>query len=891
MKPRGGKYLDVSTKQGVSKLTAALVQQVSFNPTPTDASLLVPLTEWVAQQVIRTPFAAAVCDAEQTWSYRETWERAMRLAALLQSAGVGPGDRVVLSIERTAHLVPATLGILLSGAAIVPIDPRLPDLRLLEIIAAAKPTRLCSEASLAARMASITAAIDCREVVLVDKIEGPSLSTMVLDKPALDGIAYIIFTSGSTGRPKGVEITHRGTANIVPATADAIGVTSGQRLLAVTTIGFDISIMELLMPLVKGGTVVVADDETLLDPARLAEVIEVQRIDTLMTVPSRWRQLAAQFDLTPLTRPLTGVSGGEVLPKPVARKLLEAGVDLWNVYGPTETTIWSTGKRLSLANLRVTIGRPWPNNSVWILGKLGQPVPPGKIGEVFIGGLGLARGYFEQPELTDEQFAATPSHLPKLFGIDESRLYRTGDLASWTLDGEVDFVGRVDSQIKLRGFRVELGDIESQLCAVPGVRAAAVVATDDEQPRLVAFYAADNDTDRKVLREFLSKRLPHYMLPHDYRCVTALPLNSNGKVDRLRLQAALGGSTHEATHAVDRPRSDAEAMVASVWQRTLGLNTIGRGEDFFAIGGDSLTALASIGELNRLAQTSLGVAELFDCRTIERLAERLAERLTSPESPRCGMIVPLTNPSDNPTLFAIMGVELYQALAELLAGQCNVMAALVPLETEALSELAQGGSSSRFPTVEQLAAKYVALIVEQRSATPIHLMGLSFGGVLAVEIARQLRSQSVDVGLVAVLDAVLPGGRRRRLRPWLLRRAEKMARLWRTKASSGAGNRPKCSAGCEQLQQKLHHSFEVSIAEWVAGRPQFAGDIDLFRATSDPTQRDFRYRDDYGWGDYVRGAIFTHDVPGEHATLLRAPHAAMLADLIVSRLARPNERL
>jgi amino acid adenylation domain-containing protein len=576
-------------------------------------------------QVKRTPEATAVVHGDESLTYRALNRRANELAHRLRNLGVGPEIRVALCVDRSPEMIVGLLGILKAGGAYVPLDPTHPRERLAFLLCDAAPRLLLSHSHLGGALPACDL-----PVVLLDG--GPG--RLGTDHEHLDGesradpsftvdpahLAYVIYTSGSTGAPKGVEITHGALAGTLRVLRDTLGLSADDCLLAVTTLGFDIAALEIFLPLVVGAHVALARREEAVDGAQLIERLAASKPTVMQATPSTWRMLLEAG--WPGAAHLKLLCGGEVLPRELAAQLLERGAALWNLYGPTEATIWCTAQRMNEEIEEGCIGRPIPGMEAHVLDASLQPAPLGVPGELYLGGVGLARGYLEQPELTAERF------IPHPFGdAPGARLYRTGDRARWRPDGTLEYLGRDDGQVKLRGFRIELGEIEAALRAYPAV-ADAAAAMREERPgdaRLVAYVVASapevsQEALVAALRAHLAERLPDYMLPAAYVKVACLPLTPNGKVDRKALPAPEWGPRREAGDAAALPRTPVEEALALIWAETLGVEGIGPHDDFFAAGGHSLLATQIMARLRQTFRVHLPLVRLFETRTVARLA-------------------------------------------------------------------------------------------------------------------------------------------------------------------------------------------------------------------------------------------------------------------------------
>jgi amino acid adenylation domain-containing protein len=520
--------------------------------------------------------------------------------------------------------VVAVLAVMKAGGAWVPLDPGHPRERLAWILEdTGRPLLVASPGERQAELA--------REVPEVVWMGGPPSPPPARPAPSSaagagapgDLLAYVLFTSGSTGRPKGVQVVRRGLANFLASMRARPGLGEGDVLMAVTTLSFDISGLEILLPLTAGGRVVVATRDLAGDGPRLAAALAAHGATAMQATPATWRLLLESGWVPPAGFKV--LCGGEALPGDLAARLGAGGAAVWNLYGPTETTIWSAVERVdadAAGHAVAPLGRPIANTQIHLVGARGEPVPAGVPGELLIGGAGVARGYEGRPDLTAERFVPDP------WGAPGSRLYRTGDLARRLPDGRLEFLGRLDHQVKVRGFRIELGEIEAALADHPAVRHAVVVDREagPGDRRLVA-YAEVEEGQAPTLTEvrlFLRDRLPEYMLPAAFVPLDRLPLNPSGKVDRRALPEA-GGERPALDAAFVAPREGLETALAAVWGEILGVERVGVHDNFFELGGHSLLLMRLHGRIASELGADLPLLELFEHPTVAALARRLEE--------------------------------------------------------------------------------------------------------------------------------------------------------------------------------------------------------------------------------------------------------------------------
>ena len=591
---------------------------VDWNQTATPYPRELLIHDLFEAQANRTPDATAITFEQQHLDYAQLNRRANQISHYLRRLGIGPGTRVGICLERSFEMVAGLLGILKTGAAYVPLDPSFPPDRLRDMAEDARLAVLLSTSALA-----VSFSLPRERLVLVDAdnsgISSASESRGLAEVCAIrpDDPAYVIYTSGSTGKPKGVVVPHRAVVNFLASMAREPGIAAADVLVAVTTLSFDIAVLELLLPLTVGANVVIATHDQTLDGHALAALLEQHRASVMQATPVTWRMLLETGWIP--RRTFRALAGGEALPKDLADQLLARGTELWNMFGPTETTVWSTCTRVTSTSNGITIGKPIANTTVRILDARKNLCPIGVPGELFIGGEGVSLGYWNRPELTAERFIPDPFNT-----TPGAKLYGTGDHARWRNDGTIEHLGRLDSQIKLRGFRIELGEIESVIAQHPAVHETAVIVREDSpgDKRLVAYPAAENPpTDlADQLRARVRAALPEYMVPSQFVMLKALPRTPNGKLDRKALPAPVpgNGSSHKIAAP---PRTPTEEMVMDVFRTVLERKDFGVFDSFFDLGGHSLMAARLMLKLRTVSGCDLPMRLLFERPTPARLAE------------------------------------------------------------------------------------------------------------------------------------------------------------------------------------------------------------------------------------------------------------------------------
>ncbi|WP_147446687.1 non-ribosomal peptide synthetase, partial [Corallococcus sp. CA047B] len=569
-------------------------------------------------QATREPGRPAVVAVDGTLTYGALRDEAWALAARLRAHGVGRGDRVGVCLERTHRLPVALLGVLKAGAAYVPLDPHFPRERLALMAEDAGLRLTLTEQGCEARLGPEAGTLwrldaqaqDVRDAG-VERVPGP----LGMDE------AYVLYTSGSTGRPKGVSVHHAALENFLASMEEAPGLSGDDVLAAVTTLSFDIAGLELYLPLRVGARIELCTRDEARDASRLAERLERAGATVMQATPTAWRMLLEAGWTNP--RRMTALCGGEPLPSDLAARLVATGGALWNLYGPTETTVWSTVARVRPGDARLTVGRPVLNTPVYVLDACMEPVPPGVCGEIYIGGVGVARGYVGRAALTAERFVPDP-----FSATPGARLYATGDVGCLRADGMLEVRGREDSQVKVRGHRIETGEVEAALRAVPDVRDAAVAVRDAASgaARLVGYVVARQGASLspEALREALEARLPEYMVPSVFVVLPALPTTLNGKVDR----KALPEPPVERTKG-RAPSGPREQWVARVFAEVLGRTSVGADDSFFSLGGDSVAAMRLVSRLRREGFAS-SPKQLFEHPTVAAFAEQLVPLESGP---------------------------------------------------------------------------------------------------------------------------------------------------------------------------------------------------------------------------------------------------------------------
>ncbi len=566
-------------------------------------------------QVERTPNTVAVVFEDQKLTYCELNAKANQLAHHLRLLGVKPEVLVGICIERSLDMVIGLLAILKAGGAYIPLDPSYPKERLKFILEDTQAPVLLAQASILEAIPQHEAQVICldHDYEMIAQQSQENLCALT----TTDNLAYIIYTSGSTGKPKGVQIPHSALSNFLYSMKQEPGLTSDDILLAVTTYSFDIAALELFLPIIVGARLVVASREMTLDGTQLLAKLIDSKATVMQATPATWQLLVlAGWDGNPQLKILCG---GEALPGHLANKLLERCNSLWNMYGPTETTIWSAASQIKTDSQIIPISNPIANTQLYILDQYSQLVPVGIAGELCIGGEGLARGYFNRPDLSAEKF------IPNPFSTETTRLYKTGDLARYLPSGDIEYLGRIDNQVKIRGFRIELGEIETVISQHPAVRETVVVVRKDsiDSQQIVAYVVAHLEQTLTIpeLRSFLESKLPNYMIPNALLLLEALPLTPNGKVDRKALPVP--ELTQVSSSNIVPASTPIENLLAGIWAEVLGIEEVGIDNNFFELGGHSLIATRVMSQIRQIFQVELPLRYLFEKPTIAGLAKEI----------------------------------------------------------------------------------------------------------------------------------------------------------------------------------------------------------------------------------------------------------------------------
>jgi amino acid adenylation domain-containing protein len=858
------------------------------------------------QQVERTPEKLAVVYEERELSYSQLNARANQLARHLKKLGVKPDGRVAICVERGIEMVVGLLAVLKAGGAYVPLDPTYPVERLRYMVKDSAPTVLLTQSQFKGSFKGLSNFLPIIDLAT----DSPAWAEEPGTNQDCTGIgltsahlAYVIYTSGSTGTPKGVMIEHRGVCNYLLWAINSYGPTSA---VVSSSLSFDATVTSLYVPLLCGSTTRLLPEREEIDGLNV-QIGAHGHCGLVKITPSH---LAALGQRVRSERRSSSVGifviGGEQLSASTLRmwRHIQSDIRLVNEYGPTETVVgclaYDVPKNFSLSR-PVPIGRPIANMRIYVLDRHGEPAPIGVPGEIYIGGVGVARGYLNQPELTIERFAKDP------FVSDAgARMYKTGDLGRWLPEGTIEFLGRNDFQVKVRGYRIELGEIEVRLREHADVRESVVLAREDSpgNRRLVAYYTGGESVGAAELGRYLKEQLPEYMVPAAFVRLEAMPLTPNGKLDRKALPTP--ETNAYAVSLYEAPRGKIEQILAEIWGKIFGLKQIGVHDDFFALGGNSLLVTRLIAEVHKSFSQELSVAAFFQNPTIDGMAKRVQEEkqaasqyhLTKSRS----SIVPIRPEGSGPPLFLLHGV------GGRIFGFHALIRHLEPSQRIYGVEYVINDSAPVKLSLEDLAEQYIKEIRSVQAEGPYYLLGYSFGGLLAFEIAQQMCELGQEVGLLGMVDTLILNcveghdsrqsmiGTLKKMALALNSQARRVLRgpdrldYIRDELSIKKGDLTAriralvykiLTAGERALPKVLEQAYAVN---WFAAsryRPrQYPGCVTLFRATSGDITAYEEYGGKLEWRSLAKGDVEVYEIAGTHHNIIREPNVKLLAQAV-----------
>ncbi|MCK8495658.1 amino acid adenylation domain-containing protein [Spirosoma sp. RP8] len=879
----------------------------NWNNTAAEYPRNTPLHELLAKTAAAFPQKTALIANGHSLDYQTLHQKADQAARAMQAGGLNVGDVVGVVLDRSPELVIALLAILKAGAAYVPIDPTYPQDRIAFMLSDSSAGLLITSKKYAGRLEHQAKEVLIESLLATYKESShPEVYTTVSGSD----LAYILYTSGSTGRPKGVLIEHENLVNLLYSMITLPGITSDDVLLGVTTVSFDIAGLELYLPLLVGATLVLADSETAKDGRALLDKLDEpvrtnagrpdQPITIMQATPVTWKMMLAAGWEKKL--PLKVLCCGEPLSKDLAQKLTARCDTLWNMYGPTETTIYSTGKQILATDEIITIGWPINNTQVYVLDKQLKPQPEGIVGEIYIAGDGVARGYLNRPELTEEKFVPNP-----FAGSMSAKMYRTGDLGKFMANGEIHCLGRSDQQIKIRGYRVEPGEVEQALQALDGVKEALVVAREDRpgDQRLAAYLvlkspSTDEAFTNQVLlwRTKLQEVLPDYMVPSDFVYLTEFPVTPNGKIDRKALPKP-NSALRSAGKGITEPVTDTEKLITAIWADTLGLEKVGIHDNFFELGGHSMIAVQVMTRLEKETGRRLPLSTLMTYPTIHKLAQLFQE---NKPATKWKSLVPIKPQGSKVPIYIIHGIGLNLLNFSSFLANMDPEQPIYGLQARGLD-----GIDEPLDTMESIAEFYNSEVLEQNPTGPYAIAGYSFGGYVALEMARQLKAMGKEVKLLAMLDT--------NAQEWeanysLVNRWTRKIRrqfpkiVWFTKSllvqpiptiryqqqyierqinsllkAVGLREEPEPEKGFDLLSL-IVEKHEIAYQNYKM-KP-YDGVVDLFKAKTR-----LYFVDDnkfLGWKKYALKGVRVHEVPGDHQMMLLPPNDKVFAQVLQKAL-------
>jgi amino acid adenylation domain-containing protein len=863
-------------------LTAQERQQFSaWNNTETEYPADQCVHELIEAQAVRTPTATAVEYGGSRLNYREFNERANQLAHFLRKRGVGPETRVGVCLRRSLELPVALLAVLKAGAACVPLDPAYPKERLTYMLEDSQISLVLTQPGLFAKVTDFSA-----EVINLETDWKRFLEESCKDVRSgvnSKNLAYVIYTSGTTGKPRGVMLEHRGLVNHNTAAIKLFDLGLNDRVLQFSSISFDIAIEEMFPTWMSGGAVVFQTEDRDLVANQFLSWICHERITVLDLPTAYWHELVHQLsDLRqplPETLRLVIVGGEKASSSALAewRKIGGTAVRWINTYGPTEASVIATAFEPGAErSSHLPIGRPIANVQIYILDSRLQQVPIGVPGELHIGGAGLARGYLNQPDLTAAKFIDNP------FSESEpSRLYKTGDIVRYLPDGNIEFLGRVDDQVKIRGFRVELGEIETLLNQHPAIDQAVVVARKNDlgENSLIAYIVPARQATilRKEIVRFLAGKLPEYMVPSSLVTLQKLPLTPNGKLDRRALPAPGGSDSYVDAESLEGPRNALETQLVKIWESVLGTSPVGIRQTFFELGGHSLLAVRLMHRIEREIGKRLPITALLEAPTVERLAEVIGKEEASEE---WSSLVAIQPEGWRPPFFLVHGVggtvlRFYDLARHLGADQ----------PVYGLQARGVNGKHPCHSRVQDMAAHYLTEIRHLQPQGPYYLGGYSLGGSVALEMARQLREEGEEVGVLALLDTFAGTYRSKRelfVKFLTLPGSEKLYHVRRKGRLFGKSVRKTLAmARLPRVLKEVREACSQAAKQYVA--QPYVGKVTLFHAKEKSLSSENPYET---WKDLALGGLELHEVPGGHGSIVDEPAVTFLAENLKACLER-----
>ncbi|MEH2412352.1 non-ribosomal peptide synthetase [Nostoc sp.] len=876
---------------------------IELNNTQTDYPRQACIHQLFEAQVESTPDAVAVVFQNEQLTYRELNSRANQLAHYLRSLGVKTNELIGICLDRSLEMVVGVLGILKAGAAYLPLDPNHPQARMAFMLEDSQVKVLLTQQRLVEFLPKHIAKLvelDTDSQFIVQEDE----ENLVCGKDTTpENLAYVIYTSGSTGIPKGVKVPHRTVVNLLASMREQPGLIQQDILLSVTTLSFDIAVLEIFLPLIVGATTFIVSREVATDGEKLLTALNHSKATVMQATPATWQLLLAAGWQG--SQHLKILCGGEALSPALAKELVNRAQSVWNMYGPTETTVWSTCYSIPEDGIPL-IGQPIANTQIYLLDGSLQPVPVGVPGEMYIGGAGITLGYLNRPELTKERFISNPfSQEPN------ARLYRTGDLARYRTDGNLEYLQRIDDQVKIRGFRIELGEVELALAQYPGVQQAVVIAPEvvPGEKRLVGYVVPNSEQIIAIaqLRNFLQMKLPSYMVPSAFVILDTLPLNTNGKVNRKALPIAnLTNTETEKTFAT--AEDSLQLQLTEIWENILGIHPIGITDNFFDLGGHSLLAVRLFSQIEKIVGKNLPLSILLQAPTIEQLAN-IVERercskfgiaATSTADVKSETLIPWSSlvaiqpNGSKPPFFCVHGLGGEVLRFRELALHLGSDQPFYGLQPQGLD-----GKQLPYTRIEDMAAHYIQQIQAIQPHEPYFIGGYSAGGIIAYEMARQLVMQGKKVALLVLFDT------------YRLRKSESLplqkpaSRHWKSLLAIASnyvieqvkGNRDLLKYKIKEILWRFVFQLHLSLGRPLAYSYRkfmveeatrqalrkyvlqvYSGRVTGFRTEDSLVVGQQEAAPKMGWGEFALGGVDIYDISGTHNSIFKEPHVGSVSE-------------
>ncbi|MEP0859812.1 MAG: non-ribosomal peptide synthetase [Ignavibacterium sp.] len=847
------------------------------------------------KQVSDSPDSIAIYFNGNKITYKELAEESDKVAHLLIESGVKPGDIVGLCINRSVEMIIALLGIIKSGAAYLPLDPFFPDKRLEYMLNDSTARFLITESLLFPKFSYYKG-----KFIDVNEIKQIKLNSELVDKSYENNLAYVIYTSGSTGNPKGVQIAHYSLTNFLLSMQKTPGISEKDNMLALTTLSFDISGLEIFLPLITGAKISIATRDEAKDGKSLLDKIKKEKVTIVQATPSTWKMMIDSGWNEKLK--IKALCGGEPLPKDLAEKLLELVDELWNMYGPTETTIWSSCSRV-VRGEAIHLGKPIAKTQFYIVDKDFNFCPPGVSGELLIGGAGLSTGYLNRDDLTKEKFIANPFDKE-----GKSKVYRTGDLVKLNSKMQLEFLGRIDNQVKIRGYRIELEEIENIIKKNEVVKDCAVVVKEINNDKKIIAYVLiklknDNNFQSEInaIRDVAIRNLPDYMIPALIIPIEQFPLTPNNKIDKKALaDRDISGIISHTSSA--KAQTEIQKTFVNIWEKLLGITGIGIDDNFFDLGGHSILAAQMLADFEKVTGKKIPLAEMFTSQTIRQLAKLVESDNT--ELKWSPLVEIKKGDTSLSPLFLVHGAEGNILLYRDLAKRLNSNRSVYGIQARGLN-----GEGHIHHSIEEMAADYIKAIKTVQPKGPYHIGGYCMGGSVAYEMALQLSQKGESVANVFLLETynacMLDQEALKKTRikekienikfhfenvkslsgkekvAFVQRKAETAlkrtsARISRITSSIGLGDKKEIKSHITLTLRDINDQSQMQY------RPKdYKGKVVLLRPkVSFTTESDPKF----GWGDFVQGEFKIYNLDVAPRGMLAEPFVKQTSSIIESEI-------